>query len=247
MKKSGFNLIELLSVMGVLALAGTLTFPAWRDALAASRRAACASNLRQMATAYLGYMLDHDGALFPYMTQDGSDRVWFWGRETGGAAEGQRVIDRTQARLAPYLGVATVETCREFPYRATFYKQKFATATYGYGLNHYLLRGLPANRSAGISAFDSITQPSQTILWGDAAQINTWQAPASPRNPMLEEWYYLSHLEPTYHFRHGRRVQVAMADGGVRLLEPHRLLPQCDGQVGHLEPPGRNDYLRPVK
>src|SRR2546425_9551782 len=28
-------------------------------------------------------------------------------------------------------------------------------------------------------------------LLADAAQVNTWQAPASPSNPMLEEWYYV--------------------------------------------------------
>lgn len=247
MKRSGFSLIELLAVMSVLAVVGTLTVPVWQKARDESRRAVCGGNLQQMYAGYMCYLSDHDGNLFPYMENVGGSRLWYWGLEIGSGAEGERIIDRSLGRLAPYLPEGTVETCPAFPYRSSLTKQKYEVSTYGYGLNHYLLLGTSANKASGVQNFASVTRPSDTILWGDSAQVNTFQAPASPSNPMIEEWYYLSHQEATYHFRHGGKVQVVMCDGAVRLFPPSRLVSQCDGQIGFLEPNGQNHYLLPVK
>ena len=63
---------------------------------------------------------------------------------------------------------------------------------------------------------------AETALFGDAAQINTWQAPASPVNPMLEEWYYLDDepTQPNGHFRHQQRANVQFCDGHVAAEVP---------------------------
>ena len=42
-----------------------------------------------------------------------------------------------------------------------------------------------------------IRQPAGTALFADAAQVNDFQDPATPANPMLEEWYYLD-VETNY-------------------------------------------------
>jgi prepilin-type processing-associated H-X9-DG protein len=49
------------------------------------------------------------------------------------------------------------------------------------------------------------------------AQVNDFQAPASPANPMLEEWYYVDNSTnyPNGHFRHSRRANVVFCDGHV--------------------------------
>ncbi|MBW7908167.1 MAG: type II secretion system protein [Kiritimatiellae bacterium] len=248
MNRRGFTLIELLAVMSVLAIVSTLSIPAWTRARSKARAAVCASNLRQMYTAYMSYLSDHDGELFPFLEQTSEGRLWYWGLErAAGGAEGNREIDRSRARLAPYMAGGTIETCPEFPYRMSFTKQKFEVNTYGYGLNHYLLRGTPANKSIALVNFTAAERLSHIIIWGDAAQVNTFQAPASPSNPMIEEWYYLSHLEATYHFRHEGKVQVIMGDGAVRQLAPYRLLRACDGQIGYLEPNRENDFLLPIR
>jgi len=68
-----------------------------------------------------------------------------------------------------------------------------------------------------------LRQPAQTALFADAAQVNNFQAPASPSNPMIEEWYYLD-LETNYasannypngHFRHSRKANVGFCDSHV--------------------------------
>jgi len=49
--------------------------------------------------------------------------------------------------------------------------------------------------------------------------VNTFEAPASPSNPMIEEFYIISDTETTAHFRHGTGdALAAFLDGSVRAL-----------------------------
>lgn len=244
--KRGFTLIELLLVMGLVSLLGLLLLPSVQRGREAARAAACASNLRQMHTAYLLYLNDHEGRFFPWRQNTDQGILWYWGLETAGAGEGARKLDRSKALLAPYLGVKTVETCPSFPYGSTAFKRKYETASYGYGINIYLIADSLESRRAGISTWTGLSRPDQMLVWGDAAQINMFQAPASPGNPMLEEWYYLANRPnefPAYHFRHQGYVQLIFGDGHVRSLPPNRLLPYVDGRVGYLEPGTASAYL----
>lgn len=244
--KRGFTLVELLAVAGVVSLLLLLLFPAARRGVEAARGAACASNLRQMYAAYMLYLNDHEGRFFPWRQASSQGIQWYWGLETGGGGEGGRKLDRTKALLAPYLGVGTVETCPSFPYGSTAFKRKFETASYGYGINVFLLADSPEARRTGLTTWSGVTRPEQTAVWGDAAQINMFQPPASPGNPMLEEWYYLAARPnelPTYHFRHRQHVQLIFGDGHVRALPPDRLLPYVDGRVGYLEPGNASSFL----
>ena len=246
----GFTLIELLVVIAILGVLMTLLVPSVRAGLQAARRARCGSNLRQMQTAYLAYLADHDHRLFPYRENTPEGVLWYWGLESGGGgAEGERPLDKTRARLGPYFphgGVA--EVCPSLPYGASFFKRKFGIYSYGYGINHYLLLGMPANTREGIGSFADVTSPATTVTWGDTIQINTWQSPASASNPMMEEWYYLDSLPPAHaHFRHGRLCNLVFGDGSVHSLPPDRLDRRCDGLAGFLEPAGSDEMLRPRK
>jgi prepilin-type N-terminal cleavage/methylation domain-containing protein/prepilin-type processing-associated H-X9-DG protein len=248
-RRGGFTLIELLVVVALLGLLAALIVPAAGRGVAAARKAACVSNLHQLMTAYTLYLDDHDGRFFRWREQVPDGTLWYWGLEIGAGGEGKRDLDMSRARLAPYLGRGGgVEVCPSMPYREPFFKRKFSIASYGYGINVYLLEDSPQGRSSGISRLDQIGKPSETIAWGDAIQINTFQAPASPANPMLEEWYALDAMEPQkYHFRHSGLVNTAMADGSVRSFRPYRLDPRCDGRSGMLEPPKQDQWLRTNK
>lgn len=59
-KPHGFTLIELLVAIGVLAILIALLLPAVQTAREAARRAACASNLRQIGIALSGYVDVHE-------------------------------------------------------------------------------------------------------------------------------------------------------------------------------------------
>jgi prepilin-type processing-associated H-X9-DG protein len=67
-----------------------------------------------------------------------------------------------------------------------------------------------------------IEQPSETVVLGDAAQVNDFQDPASPDNPLLEEFYYLDAGTdyPNAHFRHQHQANVVSCDGHVGAEKP---------------------------
>ena len=247
--RNAFSLIELLAVIAVAAILSALLIPGVQRARQGGASAVCRANLHQMYAAYAMYLDDHNGRFFPWREEVSGGTLWYWGLEDGGNAEGSRTLDKSHARLAPYFDqVGGAEVCPSFPYEATGTKQKFDVASYGYGLNVYLIADTPANRASGARSFRHIQLPAETIVWGDSAQVNTWQSPASPRNPMLEEWYFLSRdAPPSFHFRHRRQFNAVMADGSGRTFTPNRLDPRCDGLTGYIEPPGQDHFLRPVK
>jgi hypothetical protein len=63
-----------------------------------------------------------------------------------------------------------------------------------------------------------VTLPSQMVVFATCAQVNTFQTPASPRNPMIEEFYMINDTTTSAHFRHGRDALAAFLDGSVREL-----------------------------
>src|ERR1041384_6407591 len=115
------------------------------------------------------------------------------------------------------------------------FKTKAPGAAYGYGCNIHLCVW-PNQPAVQVS---KISSPAATALLADAAQVNTFQPPASKSNPMLEEFYYVStnSNEATAHFRHARRANAVFGDGHVALEKPdpgsldQRLPAQCVGRL----------------
>ena len=243
--RAGATLVETLAVVAVIAATLALLAPGLRAARDGALRAACASNLRQVHMAWTAYLADHEGRFFPFREDVAGGVLWYWGFEPGGGGpEGDRPLDKSRARLAPYLDHGAAEICPTLPLRAPYFKRKFQIASYGYGLNGYLLDGLPGTVRMGVTLLQDVQRPAETIAWGDCIQINTWQAPASPERPMLEEWYVLDNFPPPhFHFRHGRRANVTMVDGSLRTFEPHSLDPRCDGRAGYIDPPREERWL----
>lgn len=250
-EKNAFTLLELLVVIALVGFLSVLVLPKAAEMGAAGKSAVCRANLRQLYAAYRLYLDDHGDCFFPWREECEEGTLWYFGLEpkASSGGEGMRRLDKSRARLAPYFDhVGGIEVCPAFPYCQVRTKQKFEVASYGYGLNEYLIAGTPANRGSGIQRFSEIQRPAETIVWGDAAQINTWQNPASPAKPMIEEWYYLSQSPPAnFHFRHRGYCQVVMADGHARSFPPAWLDQRCDGRIGFIEPWGQDYFLRPFK
>ncbi len=59
--RSGFTLAELLIVLAILSILAALLFPIFAASSEKARQAACASNLRQIGTAFQEYADDDDG------------------------------------------------------------------------------------------------------------------------------------------------------------------------------------------
>ncbi len=217
----GYTLIELMVVIGIIAILAVLVTGGWKMFRAAATSAACTSNLRQLSAAVILYSGDHGGFFPPYM-QNGKNgqRTWYFGNETTppGTAEGQRDLDRTAGPLYPYIeAVGKIEVCKGFNYSNALWKEKFKGASYGYGYNWWL-----GGRSGGMPMNLAQLKGAATILlFGDCGQVNTFQKPASAKKPMIEEFYIIDDRERTVHFRHNGRANILFIDGHVESFKPY--------------------------
>jgi len=220
MQRRGFTLVELLVSIAIIGILAALLVPAVMAALGVADQTACASNLRELALATQLYLKDNRGLFFPLRTSETGGVLWYYGFETSAsmtAGEGNRTFDRTRGRLYPYLQSpdATIEVCPAF-YTAFGYKPKYKGQWWTYGINYELSNFTCGRYYEEINPRDV----TRTVIFADAAQVNTWQAPASPSNPMAEEWFYIQPGARMVHFRHGGLANVLFADWHVEALPP---------------------------
>lgn len=72
MRRKAFTLIELLVVIAIIALLAAILFPVFARAKAAAKQSQCLSNLKQIGSSILLYMVDSDD-VFPHAL-DASDK-----------------------------------------------------------------------------------------------------------------------------------------------------------------------------
>jgi len=218
---SAFTLIELLVVVAIIAILAALLLPTLSNSKEAAKRIRCASNLRQLGFAAQMYWDDHEGMAFPFKvlepwgdTNDGQIYWFGWLEQEG--VEGERAFDVKQGLIYEYVNGLGVEICPSLNYASGHFKLKAKGASYGYGYNVHI----STNGTGGARSIESIRDSSGIALFGDAAQVNDFQPPAAPDNPLLEEWYYLDAADasttyPNAHFRHHERANVVFVDGHV--------------------------------
>ena len=207
----GFTLIELLVTVAVIALVAAVGIPALSRGKMSAQRARCASQVRQMGLAAQMYWEDNSGHSFSYQlgAANGGQRYWFGWIQSG--SEGSREFDSSQGVLFPYYRGSQVAFCPSFLMIPSRFKMKAMIPTSSYGYNLHLAPEPPSQPRR----IDDLTQPSRVVLFADAAQINTFQYPATPANPMLEEFYFVNANETTAHFRHRKTAAAVHVDGHV--------------------------------
>ncbi len=213
---SAFTLIELLITIAIIAILAALLLPALAQSKQAAQRIQCAGNLRQFGMATEMYWDDYSGNSFPYEGVTTNNGIIYWFGWLQNGAEGHRAFDPSQGALYPYLQGRGIDICPSLNYASAQFKLKATGAAYGYGYDLYLS---PAPHAAPVNIY-KITRTADTVLLADAAQVNTFEAPASPSNPMLEEFYYVDTNEATAHFRHQYTANVLFCDDHVGREKP---------------------------
>jgi prepilin-type N-terminal cleavage/methylation domain-containing protein/prepilin-type processing-associated H-X9-DG protein len=217
--KKAFTLIELLVVVAIIGVLTALMAPAVAASRAASSRAISAHSLHELIVAGNCYLGEHNNNFWPYQQTVPGGTQWWFGFEAAASKampEGQRTVDYSRGPLGPYASASGgVKTDPAFLQYSPRLKPKYSNGNYGYGYNTVLSAdstGKPRNSL-------QIENYSQVVVFATCAQVNTFQSPASSKNPMIEEFYMVNDTQNTVHFRHGGKALAAFLDGSVRDLD----------------------------
>jgi len=228
MKSSrAFTLIELMAVMVILGVVLTLLAPAAMAVKRQTTLATSSSALRQLSIAAQTYLGENNGRFFRARENLTNGVQWWFGFESSSSPkkEGQRLLDKSKGPLGPYIA-DSAGNVPDFAFTSmgASFKPKFKNGYFGFGVNTELTGGPTGQETSKIRQINQLDRPGQIALFATSAQINTFQAPASGKNPMLEEFYFFNTTDcvNTIHFRHAGNAIVAFADGSQREVSGNR-------------------------
>ena len=211
-----FTLVELLVVVGIIALLVSILLPALATARQAAQATVCASNIRQLAVCSTAYAADNHGyyppAHFDFMTRN----LHRW---HGTRPKTSVPFDFAGSPLLKYMQAAAIRKCPEFePTQPGF---EAAAGGYGYN-NHYL--GSSTEDMPGVKGSDNIPardcmirNADQKIMFTDAAMAeDTGDGIAIIEYSFVEPPTTLyGPTSPSIHFRHRGKANIAWVDGHV--------------------------------
>ena len=190
----GFTLIETLMCMAVLAILALILLPAIQRVRGNARQTTCASNLRQVHSGVMRYVLENDGR-FPdvnvrLVDEDGNPGPYksWW------------------QHIAPYVGgpdsssSIPVHKILQCPEVAMLGNELMTRADRmrlpNYGMNNHLGRvsnGAGVITAGGTVRVTDVEEPSQTLLVGDNGMGKT--APQAELSPTKVTWQGDKHAD----------------------------------------------------
>jgi len=231
-RKIGFSLIELLVVIGIIALLMAVLLPSLQLAKAQGRGVVCRSNIRQLALANIAYAVGNNDCFVPaasdmWSTCGGLKR-WHGVRKTPVDA-----FDPLEGPLVSYLGGGKIKECPEkYDYfQGTTWSESFEKGGGGFGYNMYYIgsghwRGEQKTFEAGKEAYvrttriAEVSRASETLMFADTAFLQGNKmieySFAEPRHPFVYGILRTNRKSvPSIHFRHNERANIGWVDGHV--------------------------------
>ena len=218
-----FTLIELLIVVAIIAILSAILLPVLSRAKLSAQCGVCQGNQRELGLATQMYWSDNGGNSFAYEVGPTNNGVLYWFGWIGNSGgEGHRVFDLSMGALFQYYYGRDVRLCPSPVWSLPKFQLKGTNVIFSYGCNSLIFGG-PGHSTVSAA---KIRHPADTAIMADTAEVNNFQAPASPTNPLFEEWYYVD-LETNYtspnnfpntQFRHGQKANVTFADGHVAMV-----------------------------
>ncbi|MEO6054552.1 MAG: hypothetical protein ABIP97_11105 [Chthoniobacterales bacterium] len=234
------TLVELLAVITVGTVLGSVLIPALWNTYVSSSTAVSAHVLEQLSIAGHTYLADNNNAYWKYSDPSPDGMQYWFGLDRSGTSvpEGHRVLDMSRGPLGPYIALSGgFRHDTSFVQSGIAFKPKYKNGYFAFGYNSLLQD----------TRITSLSNPGKVVVFATSAQVNTFQSPASWKRPMLEEFYLINDKEYTVHFRHNGKAMVAYANGSVGLLsmdESTRDPRMPKANVGRFAPVGSKLYLQ---
>jgi prepilin-type processing-associated H-X9-DG protein/prepilin-type N-terminal cleavage/methylation domain-containing protein len=261
-RRQGFTLTELLTVIGLVTLLGSLLMPVMSKVRAASNNTSCLSNLRQMGVAWTMYVSESHGRLPHYLwgPPTATPQTAWYGYWTGilekNGVKGHAILCPAAEEETPFeknRGFGNVAYAWSGKYSLStnairFNPQRYRVSSYGY--NSYLTAGKPLDKRSNLYCINSVKDAGNVPAFMDCAYADAepkqysdaalTPVPPDLRGETLDEgspdhWRFLLG-------RHGRGINVCMADGSarwVRLEDTYMLKWKGDWQPYRLRLPGK--------
>ncbi len=212
----GFTLVELLVSAGLVMLLIGVLLPGLGQAREQARSTFCQSNIRQVAMANGLYAQESGGVYVP----GASGFLQNLNRWHGDRASVQEPFVSSRGPLVPYLGPeGAIRECPTFKPE----KRGFETGNGGYGYNNaYVGVWTTKNRHGRViivsdqvgTVADRVKRPGDTVMFTDSAFAEDQLIEYSFAEPRFHPSFG-SRADPSIHFRHIRRANVAWCDGHV--------------------------------
>lgn len=206
-----FTLVELLVTAGVVLLLIGILLPGLGRAREQARSTLCQSNIRQLAMANGLYAQEFGGVYVPGASAFLSNlHRWHGERSTL-----QEPFVSSRGPLVAYLGPdGAIRDCPTFRPE----KRGFETGNGGYGYNNAYV-GVqmtmnPQIRDLAGTVADRIKHPGETVMFTDSAFVDGQLIEYSFAEPRFHP-LFASRADPSIHFRHAQRANVAWCDGHI--------------------------------
>ncbi len=219
MSRRGFTLVELLVVVGVIALLVAITLPALARSRRAARSAVCAAHLKQMTTALVAYAGEHKGALVVSQWSERPGETRAWDFITTRRADGG--FDVAPGLLwAGFDRDAYAQQCPEYVGPSNAAGESFS----GFNYNTSYLGGGAGEAVESSARLSTVRSPAATVAFGDGeylrgankfmrAPLNVGVDGEPPRDGMVA-----FRAAGTQGFRHDGQTNAAFVDGHVASL-----------------------------